>query len=156
MGIKTVHHPPYVTFGYSLSSEAVIMTQLRKWKRLWRSSLTRSRKRTLMGPSSSCWNGTTSALQLEEITSKETSVYYQYEKSQETYLMILIYICGWIYVGLRVFVDRWSKRASYLRYLWSGTRVSRRPSFVYFGAKSTQSWACKKKLQNRKRRMYVS
>ena len=29
-----------------------------------------ARKRTSMGPSRSCWNGTTSALQLEEITSK--------------------------------------------------------------------------------------
>ena len=27
-----------------------------------------------MGPSRSCWNGTTSTLQLEEITSKETRV----------------------------------------------------------------------------------
>ena len=31
-----------VTFGYSLSSEAVVMRQLRRWKRLWRRSLTRS------------------------------------------------------------------------------------------------------------------
>ena len=35
-----------VTFGYSLSSEAVVMWQLRSWKRLWRRSLTRSHKRT--------------------------------------------------------------------------------------------------------------
>ena len=64
-----------VTFGYSLSSEAVVMRQLR-WKRLWQRSLTRSHKRT----SRSCWNGTTSALQLGEITSKGTRVscvYYQ-------------------------------------------------------------------------------
>ena len=68
-----------VTFGYSLSSEAVVMKQLRRWKRLWRRSLTRSHKRTSMGPSRSCWNGT-SALQPEEITSKGTRVscvYYQ-------------------------------------------------------------------------------
>ena len=31
-----------VTVGYSLSSEAVVMRQLRRWKRLWRRSLTRS------------------------------------------------------------------------------------------------------------------
>ena len=31
-----------VTFGYSLSSEAVVMRQLKRWKRLWRRSLTRS------------------------------------------------------------------------------------------------------------------
>ena len=61
-----------VTFGYSLSSEIVVMRQLRWWKRLWRRSLTRSHKRTSMGPSRSCSNGTTSTLQPEEITSKGT------------------------------------------------------------------------------------
>ena len=69
-----------VTFGYSPCSEAVVMRQLRRWKRLWRKSLTRSHKRTSMGPSRCCWNGTTSALQPEEITSKVTRVsceYYQ-------------------------------------------------------------------------------
>ena len=30
-----------VTFGYSLSSETVVMRQLKRWKRLWRRSLTR-------------------------------------------------------------------------------------------------------------------
>ena len=63
-----------VTFGYSLSSEAVVMRQLRRWKRLWQRSLTRWHKRTSMVPSRSCWNGTTSALQLEAITSKGTRV----------------------------------------------------------------------------------
>ena len=58
-----------VTFAYSLSPEAVVMRQLRRWKRLWRRSLTRSHKRTSMGPSRSCWDGTRSALQPEEITS---------------------------------------------------------------------------------------
>ena len=69
-----------VTFCYSLSSEAVVMRQLRGWKRLGRRSLTRSHKRISMGPSRRCWNGTTSALQSEEITSKGTRVscvYYQ-------------------------------------------------------------------------------
>ena len=69
-----------VTFGYSVCSEAVVMKQLRRWKRLWWRSLTRSHKRTSMGPSRSCWNGRTSALQPEEITSKGTTVscvYYQ-------------------------------------------------------------------------------
>ena len=73
-----------VTFANSLSSrknlEAVIMRQLRRWKRLWRRSLTRSHKRTCMVPSRSCWNGTTSALQLEEITwngIRVSCVYYQ-------------------------------------------------------------------------------
>ena len=69
-----------VTFAYSRSSEAVVMRQLRRWKKLWQSSLTHSHKRTCMGPSRSCWNGTTSALEPEEITSKGTRVscvYYQ-------------------------------------------------------------------------------
>ena len=48
-----------VTFLYSLSTEPVLMRQLRRWKRLWRRSLTRSHKRTFMGPSRSFWNGTT-------------------------------------------------------------------------------------------------
>ena len=43
-----------VTFGYSLSSQAVVMRQLRRWKRLWGSSLTSSHKRTSMEPSRSC------------------------------------------------------------------------------------------------------
>ena len=54
-----------VTFGYSLSSEAVVMRQLRRWKRLWRRSLTRSHKRTSIGRFRSCWNGISSALQPE-------------------------------------------------------------------------------------------
>ena len=69
-----------VSFDYSLSSEAVVMRELRRWKRLWRRSLRRSHKRTSMGPSRSCWNSRTSALQPEEITSKRTRiscVYYQ-------------------------------------------------------------------------------
>ena len=67
-----------VTFVYSLSSkknlETVVMRQVRRWKTLWRRSLTRSHQRTLMGPSRSCWNGTTSTLQPEEITLKGTRV----------------------------------------------------------------------------------
>ena len=63
-----------VTFGYFLTSETIVMRQLRRWKRLWRRSLTRSHMWTSMGPSRSYWNGTTSALQPEEITSKGTTV----------------------------------------------------------------------------------
>ena len=66
-----------VTFAYSLSSEAVVMRQLRSWKRLWRGSLTRSDKRSSMEPFRSCRNGT-SALQQEEIISKGTRVSYVY------------------------------------------------------------------------------
>ena len=60
--------------------EAVVMRQLRRWKRLWQRSLTRSHKRTSMGYSRICLNGTTSAFQPEEIISKGirvSCVYYQ-------------------------------------------------------------------------------
>ena len=97
LSLPTVQTMLPVTFGYSLSSEAVIIWQLRRWKRLWWRSLTYSHKRTSIGLSRSCWNGTTSALQPEEITLKGTRVscvYYQYkypyEKSLETYLIILV------------------------------------------------------------------
>ena len=46
LSLPTVQTLLPVTFGYSLSSEAVIMRQLRRWKRLWRWSLTGSHKRT--------------------------------------------------------------------------------------------------------------
>ena len=97
-----------VTFGYSLSSEAIVMRQLRKWKKLWRRSLTRSHKRTSMGPSRRCWNAGTSALQPEEITSKGTRVscvYYQQKSGNLSYapriylsiylsILVLNYKCG--------------------------------------------------------------
>ena len=66
MGIKTVPHPPYSPdfapcdfWVYPKLKEK--LRQLRRWKRLWGRSLTRSHKRTTMGPSKSCWNGTISA-----------------------------------------------------------------------------------------------
>ena len=67
-----------VTFAYSLSSEAVVMRQSSRWKRLWRRSLTRSHKRTSMGPCRSCWNSPRSALQPEDIISKGSRVSYVY------------------------------------------------------------------------------
>ena len=70
--LPIVHILLLVTFGYSLSSEAVVMRQLRRWKKLWQRSLTHSHKRSSMGTSKSCWNSTTSALQPKEITSKRT------------------------------------------------------------------------------------
>ena len=82
------------------------MRPLRRWKRLWWRSLTRSaHKRTSMGPSRSFSNSTTSALQPEEITSKGTRVSCvciinksaHTKKSLETYLMILVYIYIYIY-----------------------------------------------------------
>ena len=53
---------------------------IEKMKRLWGRSLTRSHKRTSMRSFTSFWNGTKSALQSKEITSKGTRVscvYYQ-------------------------------------------------------------------------------
>ena len=93
MGIKTVRHPPYsLELAPCDLCLFPIMRQLRS-KRLWQRSLRSSHKRTSMEPCRSCWNGRTSALQLAEITSKGTRVscvYYQCEKSLETYLMILV------------------------------------------------------------------
>ena len=72
------------------------MRQLRRWKGLWRRSLTRSHKSTSMGPSRSCWNGTTSALQPEEITLKRTRVlrvYSQLKSGNSSYApRIYIYL----------------------------------------------------------------
>ena len=76
-GIKIVLHPPYspdlapCDFWLFLSSRKNFP---------WRRSLARSHKRTSMGPSRSCWNGTTSALQPEEITAKGTWVSWVYYK----------------------------------------------------------------------------
>ena len=75
LSLPIVHTLPHVPFGYSLSSETVVMRQLRWWKRLWQRSLTRSHKRTSKGSSRCCWNGTTSALQPEEIASKGTFMF---------------------------------------------------------------------------------
>ena len=61
VSLPTVQTLLAVTFTYSQSPEAAILRQLKIWKRLWRRSLTRSHKRTSMGPSGNCWNGTTSA-----------------------------------------------------------------------------------------------
>ena len=68
-----------VTFGYSLRSEAVVMRQLRKWKRLWWRSFTRSHKRTFMGPSRSCWTGTKIPFSRRRLLRRglEFHVYYQ-------------------------------------------------------------------------------
>ena len=72
MGIKTVPQPPYspdLAFcEFCLFSEAVVMRQLVRWKRLWRRWLIRLHKRTSMRPSRNCWNHTASALQPKEIT----------------------------------------------------------------------------------------
>ena len=80
-----------------------------------------------MGPSRSCWNGITSALQPEEITSKGTKVscvYYQqkcpYEKSLETYCMLLV--CADRLVGL---VSLLNGISTFMGYLISKSALSK-------------------------------
>ena len=107
------------TFCYSQSSESAFMRQLRKWKRLWRRSLTRLHKRTSMEPSRSCCercNKCTAAggdyfeggLEFHACTINKSA---PYEKSLETYLMILvylsIYLSAWIYIYVCVCVCVW-------------------------------------------------
>ena len=84
MGFKTVRHPPYgpdlapYDFWLFPKLRGCHYETIEEMKEAV--SLTHSHKRTSMGPSRSCWNGTTSAFQLEEITSKGTRVscvYYQ-------------------------------------------------------------------------------
>ena len=72
MCIKTVPHPPYspdlAPYDFWLFSklrEPVVMRQLMRWKRLWWRSLTCSHKKTSMGPSRSCWNGTNKCIAAE-------------------------------------------------------------------------------------------
>ena len=81
-----------VAFVYSLSWVAVVMRQLRRWKKLWRRSLTRSHKRTSMGPSRSCWNGTTSALQPESGNLYNDPRIYTFSPSLSPRLHICTYI----------------------------------------------------------------
>ena len=64
-----------VTFGYSLSSEAVVMRQLRRWRRVWQRSLTGSLKR----------NSTTSALQRRRLLRRGLEFHvYTINKSAHT------------------------------------------------------------------------
>ena len=76
VGIKTVPQPPYSPD--LVPCDFLLFPKLRgcryetieEMKEAVAKSSTRSHERTSMGPSRSYWNGTTSALQLEEITSK--------------------------------------------------------------------------------------
>ncbi len=75
MGTKTVPYP-----SYSPDLAPCDFWLFPKLRGCCYETLTHSHKRTSMGPSRSCWNDTTSALLLEEITSKGTRVscvYYQ-------------------------------------------------------------------------------
>ena len=93
-----------VTFGYSLSSEVVVMRQLRRWKRLWRRSLTRSYKRTSIGPEVV---GTLQQVHCSRRRLLQRGLEFDVctinksahpKNNLETYLMILVYIYIYIYI----------------------------------------------------------
>ena len=87
MGIKTISHSPYSPdlAPYDFCLFPKLKEKLRgcryetieEMKEAVTKSMTYSHKRTSRGPSRSCWNST-SALQLEEITSKGTRVSFVY------------------------------------------------------------------------------
>ena len=86
MSIKTVRHHPYrpdlapSDFWLFPKLRGCRYVTIEEMKEAVTRSLTRLHKRNSMGPSRICWNGTTSASQPEEITSKGTRVscvYYQ-------------------------------------------------------------------------------
>ena len=115
-----------VIFGYSLSSDTVVMRQLRRWKRLWRRSLTPSYKRTSTGPFRSCWNGTTSASKIASKGNRVSCVSLEMpiRKSLETYFMILEYMKWFDWVLWHI--NRWrlfnvkSSLYMYIRFKWFG------------------------------------
>ena len=86
MGIKTVPQPSYsldlatCDFWLFLKLRGCRYETIEEMKEAVTKVMTRSHKRTSMGPSRTCWKGTTSVLQPAEITSKGTGVscvYYQ-------------------------------------------------------------------------------
>ena len=92
-----------VTFGYSLSSEAVVMRQLRRWKRLWWRSLTMLTQEDFHA---GLWEVVGTVQQVHCSRRRllrrglEFHVYTinksaHIKKSLETYLMILVYMERW-------------------------------------------------------------
>ena len=86
MGLRTVPHPPYspdlAPCDFCLFPKLTLChyETTEEIKEAVTKVIDCSHKRTSMGPRRSCWNGRTSALQPEEITSKRTRVscvYYQ-------------------------------------------------------------------------------
>ena len=88
MGIKTIPHPPYspdvgpCDFWLFPKLRGCHYETIEEMKEAVTKVIdTLTQERTSIGPSRSCWNGTTNALQPEESTSKGTRVscvYYQY------------------------------------------------------------------------------
>ena len=102
MGINTVPQPPYspdlapCDFCFFPKLSGCRYETIEEMKEVV-TKVNDMLKRTSIGPSRSCWNGTTSALQPEEITSKGTRISCVLsikvpirKKSLETYLMILV------------------------------------------------------------------
>ena len=79
MGIKTVQTFLPVTFGYSLSSEAVDMRQLRRWNRLWRKVIDTLTQQDFHGS-------------FQKLLERYKKCIATGEDYSGTYLMILVYI----------------------------------------------------------------
>ena len=97
-----------VTFGYFLSSEAVVMRELRRWKRLWRRSLIRSHKRTSMGLWRSFWNGTTIAFSRRRLFRRELEFHVctinKSARTKKVWKLIVCSSCIYIYIYIYVYI----------------------------------------------------
>ena len=107
-----------VTFGYSLSSEAVVMRQLRRWTRLWRRSLTRSFQKLLerynkcIAAGGDYFEGDKSFMRLQSI---KVAIR---KESLETYCMHLVYCILPFEPLIKDFTLKWTSspgRTFYLR-----------------------------------------
>ena len=80
-----------VTFGYSLSSEAVVMRQLRRWMMLWRRGLPRGIAE-VFGTVKKCIAAGRDYFEGDQSFMCVLSIKCPCEKSLETYLMNLVYL----------------------------------------------------------------
>ena len=107
MGIKVVSHPPNspdlapCDFWLFPQLRGCRYETIEEMKEAVTKVIDTLTQEDFYGPSRRCWNGITSALQPEEVTSKDTRVscvYYKwkcpYEKSLETYRMHLVLFCS--------------------------------------------------------------
>ena len=84
MGIKTVRHPPYSTdldpcdFWLFPQFRGCRYETVEEMKEAVTKVIETLPQEDFHGPSRSCWNGTTSALQPEEITSKWTRLHWHF------------------------------------------------------------------------------
>ena len=101
MGIKTVPHPPYCPD--LAPCDFWLFPKLKEKLRGCRYE-TIEEKRTSMGPSGSFWNGTTSALQLEEITWKGTRVSCVYNQKNSGNLLCAPCMYAYIYIHIFIYL----------------------------------------------------